>query len=74
MNRLYRRSFLRLIDFTMDEIEYLLYLSNFLKRQKFNQTEIQRLRGKNIVLIFENSSTRTRCAFEVAAFDQGAEV
>lgn len=72
MNRLYQRSFLRLLDFTVDEIKYLLYLSSFLKRQKLNQTEIQRLRGKNIVLIFENSSTRTRCAFEVAAFDQGA--
>lgn len=72
MSRLYQRSFLSLIDFTIDEIKSLLYLSTSLKRQKFNQTEIQRLRGKNIVLIFENNSTRTRCAFEVAAYDQGA--
>lgn len=72
MNRLYRRSFLRLMDFTKDEIKYLLYLSTSLKQQKFNQTEIKKLCGKNIVLIFENNSTRTRCAFEVAAFDQGA--
>lgn len=72
MNQLYHRSFLRLMDFTVDEIEYLLNLSMLLKRHKINQTEVQKLHGKNIVLIFENNSTRTRCAFEVAAFDQGA--
>lgn len=72
MNQLYQRSFLRLMDFTVDEIKYLLHLSSHLKCQKNTQKEIQKLRGKNIVLIFENTSTRTRCAFEVAAFDQGA--
>lgn len=72
MSQLYQRSFLRLMDFTIDEIKYLLFLSTRLKYQKINQIEIQKLRGKNIVLIFENHSTRTRCAFEVAAFDQGA--
>lgn len=74
MNQLYQRSFLRLMNFNVDEIKYLLNLSNYLKQQKTNQTEIPKLIGKNIVLIFENNSTRTRCAFEVAAFDQGAQV
>lgn len=72
MNQLYQRSFLRLMDFTVDEIKYLLRLSNYVKYQKNTQSEIQKLHKKNIVLIFENNSTRTRCAFEVAAFDQGA--
>lgn len=72
MNKLYQRSFLRLMDFTTDEIKHLLHLSNHLKHQKKTQSEIQKLHKKNIVLIFENTSTRTRCAFEVAAFDQGA--
>ncbi|WP_159714938.1 ornithine carbamoyltransferase [Blochmannia endosymbiont of Camponotus nipponensis] len=72
MNQLYQRSFLRLIDFKSDEIKYLLKLSNHLKHQKNTHTEIQKLNRKNIILIFENHSTRTRCAFEVAAFDQGA--
>lgn len=72
MNKLYQKSFLRLMDFTVNEIKYLLFLSNHLKHQKKTQTEIQKLHRKNIVLIFENTSTRTRCAFEVAAFDQGA--
>lgn len=74
MSQLYQRSFLRLMDFNIDEIQFLLNLAKNLKYQKFNQTEIPKLLGKNIVLIFENSSTRTRCAFEVAAFDQGAHV
>ncbi|URJ32737.1 ornithine carbamoyltransferase [Candidatus Blochmannia vicinus] len=74
MNQLYQRSFLRLINFTENEVKFLLQLSSHLKHQKNTQTEIQKLNRKNIVLIFENHSTRTRCAFEVAAFDQGARV
>lgn len=68
------RSFLKLLDFTPQEIEFLLKLSADLKTAKYAGTEKQRLTGKNIVLIFEKDSTRTRCAFEVAAFDQGARV
>jgi len=68
------RSFLKLIDFTPQEIDFLLKLSADLKKAKYAGTEQQRLRGKNIVLLFEKDSTRTRCAFEVAAFDQGANV
>jgi len=68
------RSFLKLLDFTPDEIRFLLNLSVDLKRAKYAGTERPRLTGKNIVLIFEKASTRTRCAFETAAFDQGAHV
>lgn len=68
------RHFLTLDDFTPQEIEFLLQLSAELKAAKYAGTEEQRLRGKNIALIFEKDSTRTRCAFEVAAFDQGAHV
>ena len=68
------RHFLALDDFTPQEIEFLLQLSAELKAAKYAGTEEQRLRGKNIALIFEKDSTRTRCAFEVAAFDQGAHV
>jgi ornithine carbamoyltransferase len=68
------RNFLRLLDFTPQEIVFLLDLSADLKKAKYNGTEQPRLRGKNIALIFEKSSTRTRCAFEVAAYDQGANV
>ena len=68
------RSFLKLLDFTSGEIEYLLNLSTELKKEKQTGTERQRLKGKNIALIFEKASTRTRCAFEVAAIDQGAHV
>lgn len=68
------RHFLKLLDFTPEEIRYLLDLSASLKAAKKNGTEIQKLKGKNIALIFEKSSTRTRCAFEVAAYDQGALV
>jgi len=68
------RSFLKLLDFTTDEINYLLNLSKELKDAKISGTEEKKLKGKNIALIFEKSSTRTRCAFEVAAFDQGANV
>jgi ornithine carbamoyltransferase len=68
------RSFLKLLDFTPEEIGYLLKLSAELKAAKRSGTEQQRLKGKNIALIFEKTSTRTRCSFEVAAFDQGAHV
>jgi ornithine carbamoyltransferase len=62
------------MDFTPKEIHYLLDLSLELKKAKYAGTEQPRLTGKNIALIFEKASTRTRCAFEVAAFDQGAHV
>jgi ornithine carbamoyltransferase len=68
------RSFLKLLDFTPQEISFLLDLSFELKKAKYSGTEQPRLKGKNIALIFEKSSTRTRCAFEVAAHDQGAHV
>ena len=68
------RSFLKLLDFTPEEIEYLLDLAANLKRAKKEGTEEPRLKGKNIALIFEKTSTRTRCSFEVAAHDQGAHV
>jgi ornithine carbamoyltransferase len=68
------RSFLKLLDFTPAEIQFLLELSFDLKRAKYSGTEQPRLTGKNIALIFEKTSTRTRCAFEVAAHDQGAHV
>jgi ornithine carbamoyltransferase len=68
------RNFLKLLDFTPQEIDFLLTLSADLKRAKYAGLEQQRLRGKNIALIFEKSSTRTRCAFETAAYDQGARV
>lgn len=68
------RNFLKLLDFTPEEIAHLLELSADLKKAKYAGYEQPRLSGKNIALIFEKSSTRTRCAFEVAAFDQGAKV
>jgi ornithine carbamoyltransferase len=68
------RHFLKLLDFSPQEIRFLLDLSMDLKRAKYAGTEQQRLQGKNIALIFEKASTRTRCAFEVAAYDQGAHV
>ncbi len=68
------RNFLKLLDFTPKEIEYFLDLALELKRAKYTGTEQPRLKGKNIALIFEKTSTRTRCAFEVAALDQGAHV
>jgi ornithine carbamoyltransferase len=67
-------SFLKEIDFTPAEWRFLLGLAADLKRAKYAGTESQRLRGKNVALIFEKTSTRTRCAFEVAAYDQGAHV
>ena len=71
---LHNRHFLKLLDFAPAEIKFLLELSAELKKQKKNGTEKQHLKGKNIALIFEKASTRTRCAFEVAAYDQGAHV
>ena len=68
------RNFLKLSDFTPKEIKFMLDLSADLKKAKYAGTEQQRLKGKNIALIFEKASTRTRCAFEVAAHDQGANV
>lgn len=68
------RHFLTLLDFTPQEISFLLDLAFTLKKAKYSGTEIPTLKGKNIALIFEKSSTRTRCAFEVAAMDQGAGV
>jgi ornithine carbamoyltransferase len=68
------RHFLKLLDFTPEEIRFLLDLSVDLKKAKYAGTEQPRLKGKNIALIFEKASTRTRCAFETAAFDQGANV
>ncbi len=68
------RHFLTLMDFTAKEILYLLDLARDLKRAKYAGTEQPRLLGKSIALIFEKDSTRTRCAFETAAHDQGAHV
>jgi ornithine carbamoyltransferase len=74
MFNLRNRSFLKEVDFTREELTYLLDLSAALKTAKYAGTEVPRLNGKNIALIFEKTSTRTRCAFEVAAHDQGAHV
>ena len=68
------RHLLTLADYTSDEIDFLLELSKKFKSDKKSGTEVKHLVGKNIVLIFEKDSTRTRCAFEVSAFDQGAHV
>ncbi len=68
------RHFLKELDFTQQEIKFLLDLAFELKKSKYAGTEQPRLKGKNIVLLFEKDSTRTRCAFEVAALDQGAHV
>ncbi|BFV59289.1 ornithine carbamoyltransferase [Kitasatospora sp. CMC57] len=66
------RHFLKELDFTAQEFRFLLELSAQLKAAKYAGTERPRLTGKNIALVFEKTSTRTRCAFEVAAHDQGA--
>lgn len=68
------RSFVKLLDFSQEEIKFLLNLSKNLKDAKYGGYEKPTMKGKNIALIFEKSSTRTRCAFETAAFDQGARV
>lgn len=74
MFNLRNRNFLTLMDFSPKEIQYMLDLARDLKKAKYAGTEQPRLKGKNIVLLFEKDSTRTRCAFEVAALDQGAHV
>jgi ornithine carbamoyltransferase len=74
MYNLRNRSFLKEIDFTTGELQHLLTLSAALKTVKYAGTEVPRLKGKEIALIFEKTSTRTRSAFEVAAYDQGAHV
>ena len=74
MVNLKNRSFLKLLDFTPEEIQYLLDLAAELKADKKAGREQKTLVGKNIALIFEKTSTRTRCSFEVAAYDQGAHV
>ena len=71
---LYNKDFLTLLDFTPDEINYLLDLSSKLKEEKKKGIAHQVLKGKNIVLLFEKDSTRTRCAFEVAGYDLGMNV
>ena len=68
------RNFLKILDFSPKELNYLLDLARDLKRAKYAGTEQPKLKGKNIALIFEKTSTRTRCAFEVGAKDQGAHV
>ncbi|EPP1003367.1 ornithine carbamoyltransferase [Cronobacter dublinensis] len=68
------RNFLKLLDYTPAEIQYLIDLAMMLKADKKAGREKKTLTGKNIALIFEKTSTRTRCAFEVGAFDQGAQV
>ena len=68
------RNFLKLLDFTTEEIQYLLELSKDFKRLKRTNTPHKYLTGKNIVLLFEKTSTRTRCSFEVAGNDLGMGV
>jgi len=68
------RSFVKELDFSPDELRFLLKLAAELKSAKYGGYEVPRLRDKNIALIFEKTSTRTRTAFEVAAHDQGAHV
>ncbi|MCS4485851.1 ornithine carbamoyltransferase [Staphylococcus americanisciuri] len=74
MKNLRNRHFLTLLDFSQNEMKFLLDLAEDLKRAKYAGIEQQTLKGKNIALIFEKDSTRTRCAFETAAYDQGAHV
>ena len=68
------RNFLKLMDFTPEEIKYLIQLSAELKDKKKKGIDHRALTGKNIALIFEKTSTRTRCSFEVAAYDLGMQV
>ncbi|WP_313485223.1 ornithine carbamoyltransferase [Pseudescherichia sp.] len=74
MSAFYQKHFLKLLDFTPADIHALLQLAAQLKKDKKQGTEVPKLTGKNIALIFEKDSTRTRCSFEVAAYDQGARV
>jgi Ornithine carbamoyltransferase len=73
-NRLYHRDFLKEIDFTPEDLTYLLDLAAQLKQAKKVRREPKFLQDRNIVILFEKDSTRTRCSFEVAAYDQGARV
>ncbi|MTJ91640.1 MAG: ornithine carbamoyltransferase [Desulfovibrio sp.] len=73
-NKLYQRDFLKETDFTPEELTYLLDLAAQLKRAKKARREPKFLADKNIVILFEKDSTRTRCSFEVAAYDQGARI
>ncbi len=68
------RNFVKLLDFTPKEMKFMLDLAVDLKKAKYTGTEQQKLKGKNIALIFEKASTRTRCAFQAAAYDQGAHI
>jgi len=68
------RNFVKLLDFTPKEMKFMLDLAVDLKKAKYAGTEQQKLTGKNIALIFEKASTRTRCAFQAAAYDQGASI
>jgi len=68
------RNFLKLLDFSPKEIKFMLDLSADLKKAKYSGTEQQKLKNKNVALIFEKASTRTRCAFETAVYDQGGNV
>nr|WP_159465665.1 ornithine carbamoyltransferase [Scandinavium goeteborgense] len=74
MSALYQNHFLKLLDFTPVQLTHLLALAAQLKADKKSGNEVAKLTGKNIALIFEKDSTRTRCSFEVAAYDQGARV
>lgn len=74
ITNLRNRHFLKLQDFRIEEIDFLLRLADRLKREKYAGKEVQRLKDKNIVILFEKDSTRTRCAFEVGIFDQGGNV
>ena len=72
MKSLHNKSFKTMLDYTPEEIKYYLELAGKLKADKKTGKEIKTMEGKNFVLIFEKDSTRTRCAFEVGAADQGA--
>ncbi|QCI26038.1 ornithine carbamoyltransferase [Buchnera aphidicola] len=74
MNSLYKKSLLKITDFTKDEIKKIISLSKILKKNRKNKKEVKYLKNKNIALIFEQESTRTRCAFEIAAYEQGANI
>ena len=74
MYNLRNRHFLKELDFEPGELRFLLQLADSLKIAKYNGTEVRHLEGKQLALIFEKTSTRTRAAFEVAAHDQGAHV
>ena len=74
MSALYQNHFLKLLDLTPAQLTHLLALAAQLKADKKSGNEVPKLTGKNIALIFEKDSTRTRCSFEVAAYDQGARV